>query len=74
MSKLPPLPYRKVRKALIRLGFRAVRQVGSHVFFAHPNGRTTTVPNHPGEDIDPALLRKILKDIAVERGRFLDEV
>lgn len=74
MSKVPPLPYRKIRRALRRLGFEPVRQVGSHVFFAHPDGRTTTVPHHPGEDIDPALVRKIIKDIQVPREAFLREL
>ncbi|MBP7962729.1 MAG: type II toxin-antitoxin system HicA family toxin [Caldilineaceae bacterium] len=30
---------------LRQLGFVAVRQRGSHVFYRHPDGRTTTVHN-----------------------------
>ncbi|MHB8384362.1 MAG: type II toxin-antitoxin system HicA family toxin [Candidatus Binataceae bacterium] len=30
------------------MGFVAARQKGSHVFFKHPDGRTTTVPRHRG--------------------------
>lgn len=33
---------------LLQLGFRKERQKGSHVFYRHPDGRTTTLPNHPG--------------------------
>ncbi|MGI6486825.1 MAG: type II toxin-antitoxin system HicA family toxin [Syntrophothermaceae bacterium] len=33
-------------KLLIFLGFIQIRQKGSHIFFAHPDGRTTVVPCH----------------------------
>ncbi|WP_371136142.1 type II toxin-antitoxin system HicA family toxin [Devosia sp.] len=33
------------------LGFERVRQKGSHVFYRHPDGRTTTVPDHSGRDL-----------------------
>lgn len=68
------MPYRRVRRVLLDLGFEAVRQTGSHVFYAHPDGRTTTVPRHPGEDIDPTLVRKIIKDIRVSREEFLRHI
>lgn len=71
MTRLKPLPYRKVAKGLRKLGFEPVRQKGSHVFFRHPDGRTTVVPNHPGEKIGPGLLRKIIRDAGVEREEFL---
>jgi predicted RNA binding protein YcfA (HicA-like mRNA interferase family) len=33
--------------------------------------RTATVPDHPGEDLGPGLLRKILNDIEVTREDFI---
>ncbi len=71
MPRLPALPYRDVDRALVRLGFRAVRQKGSHVFYRHPDGRTTTVPHHGGRDIVPTLLRKILDDVAITPEHFM---
>jgi predicted RNA binding protein YcfA (HicA-like mRNA interferase family) len=71
VSGLRALPFRKVQRSLRRLGFQPVRQRGSHVIFAHADGRVTVVPNHPGEDIGPGLLRKILRDAAVEPEDFL---
>ena len=53
------LKARQVMRALILLGFSQVRQSGSHAFFAHPDGRTTIVPRHGGEDIGRGLLRQI---------------
>ena len=51
MPKLPLLKPEKLMKVLIKIGFKAIRQEGSHVFFEHPDGRTTVIPNHPGEEI-----------------------
>ncbi|MFZ5433532.1 MAG: type II toxin-antitoxin system HicA family toxin [Calditrichota bacterium] len=49
---------------LEKLGFEQRRMSGtSHIRFAHPDGRRTTVPVHPGKDIGRGLLRKILRDI-----------
>ena len=75
MSKLPLLSANKVIKILQKMGFEKVRQEGSHVFLRHPDGRTTVIPNHPGEDVDRGLLNKILKkDLSVEREEFMKYV
>lgn len=61
---------RKVIGALERLGFRAIRQKGSHVFYGHPDGRTTTLPVHRETHI--RLLSKIVKkDLKIEMEDFL---
>ena len=65
-----PLPYRKVHKRLIELGFQPIRQKGSHVFFENSEGRTTVVPKHKGEDIGRGLIRKICKDIGIDPVDF----
>ncbi len=36
----------------------------------HPDGRTTVVPMHKGEDISKGLLRKILNDIELILDKF----
>ena len=54
MSRLKIVSYQQMESLLLRLGFEKKRQKGSHVFFRHPDGRTTTVPNHKAE-IFPAL-------------------
>ncbi|MEM2094543.1 MAG: type II toxin-antitoxin system HicA family toxin [Candidatus Bathyarchaeia archaeon] len=48
----------KVLKALIKVGFRAVRQRGSHTILRHPDWRTTVVPMHRGEEIGIGLLSR----------------
>lgn len=71
MSRLPALSSSKLLKILQSIGFDREHQRGSHIFLHHPDGRTTTVPLHKGEDIGRGLLRKILKDIRLERDDFI---
>lgn len=71
-SQLPLLKAKDVIKILEKLGFKFKRQKGSHMFFSHDDGRTTVIPNHPGEDIDRGLLNKIIKhDLKISREEFL---
>jgi predicted RNA binding protein YcfA (HicA-like mRNA interferase family) len=55
---------------LLKLGFVVARQRGSHVFFRHPDGRATTVPNHPGRDLARPLTREILREIELTVEEF----
>jgi predicted RNA binding protein YcfA (HicA-like mRNA interferase family) len=71
MGKPPVLKPREVVTILERLGFREVRQRGSHKQFRHTDGRVTTVPFHPGRDISPSLLRQIARDIGLSVEEFL---
>ena len=75
MPKLPLLTASELAKILKKLGFGFKRQEGSHMFFQHPDGRTTVIPNHPGEDIDRGLLNKIIKhDLQMSREEFLKRI
>ncbi len=71
MAKLPQISAGEFIKILAKLGFVIIRQSGSHIFLKHKDGRTTVIPNHPGEKIDRGLLNKILrKDIQISREQF----
>ncbi|WP_347232771.1 type II toxin-antitoxin system HicA family toxin [Chloracidobacterium thermophilum] len=59
-----------MEKVLLALGFQAVRQRGSHVFYRHPDGRTTTVPNHSGRTLARPLVREILREIELTPEQF----
>jgi len=72
MGKLPVLKPREVCRILETLGFTLVRQRGSHMQYRHADGRGTTVPNHPGRDISPILLRQIARDIGLTADEFID--
>jgi predicted RNA binding protein YcfA (HicA-like mRNA interferase family) len=70
MSRLTPISPRDLEKKIMKLGFMPVRQKGSHVFYRHPDGRSTTIPFHGNYEIGPVLLGKILKEIKMSREEF----
>jgi predicted RNA binding protein YcfA (HicA-like mRNA interferase family) len=71
MGKLPLLRADELAKILNKMGFGQQRQKGSHMFFRHTDGRTTVIPNHPGDEIDRRLLNKIVKkDLEITRVEF----
>jgi predicted RNA binding protein YcfA (HicA-like mRNA interferase family) len=70
LSRLPIVDYRTMEKVLVARGFQITRQKGSHVFFRHPDGRTTTVPSHPGRDLARPLIREILREIELTLDKF----
>jgi predicted RNA binding protein YcfA (HicA-like mRNA interferase family) len=71
VGRHPVLKPREAVELLVSLGFREVRQRGSHKQFRHADGRTTTVPFHAGRDLSPILLRQIAKDIGLSLEQFL---
>lgn len=70
MPKLPVISAKRLIKVLESKGFFQTRQKGSHKFFKHKDGRTTSVPFHGGEDIGKGLLRKILNQIEISPDEF----
>lgn len=66
-----------MERVLQQLGFVSARQKGSHVFYRHSDGRTTTVPHHGRRDLGRPLIREILREIDVAPEDFrklLDDV
>jgi predicted RNA binding protein YcfA (HicA-like mRNA interferase family) len=74
MARLPVVDFRTMERVLLNLGFKAIRQKGSHVFYRHPDGKTTTLPNHPGRDLARPLIREILREIELTPDQFRDEL
>ncbi len=70
MSRLPVVTAKVLEKILLGMGFVTVRQKGSHIFYRHPDGRTTTIPHHRGRDISRPLLREILREIDLSPEKF----
>jgi predicted RNA binding protein YcfA (HicA-like mRNA interferase family) len=65
LSRLQIIDAQTMERFLFSLGFVKVRQKGSHVFYRHTNGRTTTVPHHKGRVLARPLIREILKDVEI---------
>lgn len=69
MPKLVPITPNQLIKILEGLGFVSRDAEGSHVFFRHPDGRTTTVAVK-SQEIGRGLLRKILHDVELSRDEY----
>lgn len=70
MIKIPVVNFKTMERLLLKMGFEKIRQKGSHVFYRHPDGRTTTLPNHPGRDLARPLVREILREIELAPEEF----
>jgi predicted RNA binding protein YcfA (HicA-like mRNA interferase family) len=71
MSKLPVVDAKTLEKMLLKLGFKLVRQKGSHKFYRHDDGRYTTIPHHGSDDLGRPLIREILKQIDLSNEEYL---
>ncbi|MDA4122728.1 MAG: type II toxin-antitoxin system HicA family toxin [Thaumarchaeota archaeon] len=60
---------RQIIKVLAKLGFKPVRQRGSHVFLRHPDGRRTVVPLH--DQVNKTTLMEIINQCGLTRDEFL---
>jgi len=65
LSKLPVVPYRRLRKVAEAAGFEWVRAEGSHNTFRNARGKIIVIPDHGHNVIVRPLLRKILRDLGV---------
>jgi predicted RNA binding protein YcfA (HicA-like mRNA interferase family) len=70
LSKLQLVDAVIMEGLLFSLGFVKVRQKGSHAFYRHDDGRTTTLPHHKGRVLSRPLLREILKDIDITPDEY----
>lgn len=66
---LPSIGWRELLKVLYKIGFKPVRQKGSHIMLQHEDGRFTVVPKH--NPIDKGTLLGILNDIGLTKEEFL---
>lgn len=70
MSKLPTLSGKELIRILEKLGYRKVRQRGSHIRLSCVGRKSVTVPDY--KIIDRSLLRKILRDAEVAPRKLRD--
>jgi len=70
MSRLILISAANLEKLVLKIGFVKMRQKGSHAFYRHADGRTTTIPFHIGKDIPRPLLRKILNEIKISVDEY----
>jgi len=74
MTRLPSLKAREMVKGLQALGFKKVRQKGSHAMFHHQDCRRAPIPIHPSKTISPYFLSDILKQLEINEEEFLQAI
>jgi len=73
MPKLKPASAVKLAKLVGKLGFERIRQKGSHVSFAHADGRTIVIPFHSNKPIKVSLLNQMIKkELKISRNKFFE--
>ena len=70
MTRLKVIDSTKLEKLLLKSGFKKIRQKGSHAFYRHPDGRTTTIPHHSGRDLARPLIKEILREIELSVDEY----
>lgn len=72
MPKLPIIKARELLKTLNKLEFYKHHQVGSHIQLKHPDGRRTTIPYHPNQEIRRGTLKAIIDDLEMTVDEFIE--
>ena len=67
---MPSATARDFQRVAAALGFVRRRQTGSHERWAHPDGRSVTIPLHGGREIGPPLFFKILRQLNLTPDEF----
>lgn len=77
MSRMRIIDAKKMEKLLFSIGFNKIRQKGSHVFYRHVDGRTTTIPHHSSSDLARPLIKEILREIEItidDYNKYLEQM
>ena len=70
MPKIRPLSSQRLIKILEKIGFKIIRQKGSHVIMINDRDTRIVIPVHPGKDVKPGLIRAIIKEAGLSREEF----
>jgi len=67
---MTPIDPYKLIKLLSKIGFKPIRQRGSHVVLMNKQGTRIVVPVHPGKKIKSGLIRIILTEAGLTREKY----
>ena len=69
MPRLPILSGLAIVKVLNKIGYKIIRQKGSHIWLDCPDRKRITVPNYKA--VDRNLLLKIIKNADITQEEFI---
>ena len=70
MPKITPINPYKLIKILGKIGFKPIRQKGSHVILMNEQRVRIVVPVHPGKKLKPGLIRTIVREAGLTREKY----
>ncbi len=70
MPKITPINPYKLIKILGKIGFKPVRQKGSHVILMNEQKVRIIVPVHSGKKLKPGLIRTIVREAGLTREKY----
>ena len=70
LPRIRPIDPNKLIRILGKIGFEPIRQRWSHVILKNKMGTRIVVPVHPGRDIKPRLVRKIITEEGLTKEEF----
>ncbi len=68
MPKIPIVSGKAAIRAFTKIGYKVVRQRGSHIRLFHPDKRPLSVPDH--RMLGKGLLRRLLRDAELSLEDF----
>ena len=70
MPRITPIDPYKLIKLLSKVGFKPIRQRGSHLILMNDQGIRIVIPLHPGKNIKPGLIRVIITEAGLTREKY----
>ena len=70
MNKVPRVNARQLIKVVEKLGFKLVRQSGSHRIYKNEDGIRLTIPYHSGKTLHPKIVASVLDDTDISVDEF----
>ena len=72
-SKITPQKARVLIRIFELSGYEITRQKGSHVIMRSVNkSKSLAIPNHPGQDVQPAIIIKLIREAGLTRDNYLN--
>lgn len=73
MSRIKPLKPEAVIRKLRKLGYKGPIPGGKHVRTYHPETfKVIPIPMHRGRDISVGLIREIINELGISRGKWIE--
>jgi len=70
LPRITPIDPYKLIKLLSKVGFKPIRQRGSHVILVNKEGTRIVVPVHPGKKLKPGLIKIIITEAGLTREEY----